>query len=65
VAQLLANVLIHLIFSTENREPLLVDKDLRQRAHTYLATVLRGASPNNEIRRGISAFSEAVPGSIR
>ena len=38
MAQLLANVLIHLIFSTENREPLLVNKDLRQKAH---ATVLR------------------------
>jgi REP element-mobilizing transposase RayT len=38
VAQSLANVLVHLIFSTKNREPLLVNKDLRQKAH---ATVLR------------------------
>jgi hypothetical protein len=27
------------IFSTKIREPLLVDKDLRQRAHAYLATI--------------------------
>jgi putative transposase len=27
--------------STKNRDPLLVDKDLRQRTHAYLATVLK------------------------
>jgi putative transposase len=41
VSQSLANILIHLIFSTKNREPLLADKDLRQRAHAYLAAVLQ------------------------
>jgi putative transposase len=41
VSQSLANILTHLIFSTKNREPLLADKDLRQRAHTYLAAVLQ------------------------
>jgi putative transposase len=41
VSQSLANILTHLIFSTKNREPLLADKDLRQRAHAYLATVLQ------------------------
>jgi putative transposase len=41
VAQSLANLLVHLIFSTKNREPLFVDKDLRQRAHAYLAAVLK------------------------
>ena len=39
--QSLANLLAHLIFSTKNREPLLADKDLRQRAHAYLAAVLK------------------------
>jgi len=41
VSQSLANILTHLIFSTKNREPLLADKDLRQRAHAYLAAVLK------------------------
>jgi REP element-mobilizing transposase RayT len=42
VSQSLANILTHLIFSTKNREPLLADKDLRQRAHAYLAAVSKG-----------------------
>jgi putative transposase len=39
VSQSLANILTHLIFSTKNREPLLTDKDLRQRTHAYSAAV--------------------------
>ena len=39
--QSLANLLTHLIFSTKNREPLLVGKDLQQRTHAYLAAVLK------------------------
>ena len=39
--QSLANLLTHLIFSTKNRQPLLADKDLRQRTHAYLAAVLK------------------------
>jgi putative transposase len=41
MSQSLANLLAHLIFSTKNREPLLGDKDLRQRTHAYLAAVLK------------------------
>src|ERR1700726_308216 len=41
VPQSLANILTHLIFLTKNREPLLANKDLRQRAHAYLAAVLK------------------------
>jgi putative transposase len=41
VPQSLANILTHLIFSTKNRERLLIDKDLRQRTHAYLAAVLK------------------------
>jgi putative transposase len=41
VPQSLANILTHLIFSTKNREQLLVDKDLRQRTRAYLAAVLK------------------------
>ena len=39
--QSLANILIHSIFSTKNREPLLCEKELRQRTHAYLAEVLK------------------------
>ena len=39
--QSLANILIHSIFSTKNREPLLCEKELRQRTHAYLAQVLK------------------------
>jgi putative transposase len=38
--QSLASLLTHLIFSTKNREPLLYGKDLQERTHAYLATVL-------------------------
>lgn len=38
--QSLASLLTHLIFSTKNREPLLVGKDLQCSAHAYLASVL-------------------------
>jgi putative transposase len=41
VPQSLANVLIHLIFSTKDREPFLAQEDLRRRTHAYLAEVLR------------------------
>jgi len=35
------NLLTQLIFSTKNREPLLVGKELQQRTHAYLAAVLK------------------------
>ena len=38
--QSLARIYAHLIFSTKNRSPLLVD-DLRPRVHAYLATIAR------------------------
>jgi putative transposase len=42
VPQSLSNLLTHLIFSTKNRESLLVGKNLQQRTHAYLAAVLKG-----------------------
>jgi REP element-mobilizing transposase RayT len=39
--QSLSQVIIHIIFSTKNREPW-IDADLRPRLHAYLATVGRG-----------------------
>ena len=39
--QSLAQVLVHLIFSTKNREPFLPD-DIRPELHPYMATILKG-----------------------
>lgn len=39
--QSLAQILVHLIFSTKNREPLLSD-DIRPELHCYMATILKG-----------------------
>src|SRR5262245_19924764 len=36
----LAQILVHLIFSTKNREPILSD-DIRQELHPYMATILK------------------------
>ena len=38
--QSLAHVIIHLVFSTKNRHPWLI-KPVRERSHTYLATLAR------------------------
>lgn len=40
VPQSLSAVLLHIIFSTKNREPWL-DRDVRSRMHAYLATICR------------------------
>jgi REP-associated tyrosine transposase len=37
--QSLANVLVHIVFSTKERQPLLADPGLRQGVHRYLAAV--------------------------
>jgi REP element-mobilizing transposase RayT len=39
--QSLAQVYIHLIFSTKNRLPFLVDAGLRREMHAYLASVMK------------------------
>ena len=41
MAQSLARLCTHLIFSTKDRFPLLSDKSIRADMHAYLATVLR------------------------
>ena len=40
--QSLSKVIIHIVFSTKNREPWL-DRDVRPRMHAYLATIYRFA----------------------
>jgi REP-associated tyrosine transposase len=37
--QSLAKVLIHIVFSTKNRYPFLVDKEIRNKMHTYIGGV--------------------------
>jgi putative transposase len=39
--QSLSKIILHIIFSTKNREPWL-DADVRPRMHAYLATICRG-----------------------
>ena len=39
--QSLAQIYLHLIFSTKDREALLVDKAFRERVHAYLAGTCR------------------------
>lgn len=41
--QSLAQILVHLVFSTKNREPLLGD-DIRDELHAYVGGVVRGLS---------------------
>jgi REP element-mobilizing transposase RayT len=42
MAQSLSRVLVHIIFSTKERFPFLVDIELRKRIHAYLAQVFNG-----------------------
>ena len=39
--QSLARVVLHVVFSTKNREPFLKDDDVRNRLHAYMAGVLQ------------------------
>ena len=40
--QSLAQIYLHLVFSTKERRPFLQDKDFRQRTHAYLAAICNG-----------------------
>jgi len=39
VSQSLAQIYLHIVFSTKHRQPLLIDPTLRQRTHAYLVGV--------------------------
>ena len=41
MAQSLSCVYVHIVFSTKNRENLLVDGNIRKEMHAYLATILK------------------------
>ena len=40
--QSLAQVYVHVVFSTKNRTPVMASADLRRQMHAYLATVFKG-----------------------
>jgi putative transposase len=44
MSQSLSNVLLHLIFSTKNREPFLHDKEIRDGLHKYMTGILDNSS---------------------
>ena len=58
--QALANVLIHLIFSTKDREPFLVQEDLRRRTHAYLAEILRNLECPTLVVGGVTDHVHAL-----
>jgi putative transposase len=60
VPQSLANILVHLIFSTKDREPFLVREDLRARTHAYLAEVLRNFECPTLVVVGVSDHVHAL-----
>ena len=43
VAQSLASIFLHLVFSTKERRPFLCEADLQARTHGYLASILNNA----------------------
>ena len=53
MAQSLSKVLLHIIFSTKNREPWL-DSNVRPRIHAYLATICRDAGADFVLVGGVS-----------
>jgi putative transposase len=41
VSQSLAQIYLHIVFSTKHRQPFLIDRELRERTHAYLVGVCR------------------------
>ena len=58
--QSLAKLWVHLIFSTKDRYPFLIDKSLRRDTHAYLATVLRSHDCETAIVGGIENHVHAL-----
>ena len=59
MAQSLSKVLLHIIFSTKNREPWL-DSNVRPRMHAYLATICRDAGADFVRVGGVSDHVHVV-----
>lgn len=60
MAQSLARLWTHLIFSTKDRFPLLSDKSIRTDMHAYLATVLRNHDCKTLIVGGVADHVHAL-----
>ena len=60
MAQSLARLWTHLIFSTKNRFPFLTDKVLRTEMHTYLAQVLRNHDCETLIVGGVEDHTHSL-----
>ncbi len=60
MAQSLARLWTHLIFSTKNRFPFLTDKDLRSESHAYLAEMLRHQGCETLIVGGVEDHTHAL-----
>jgi putative transposase len=60
MSQSLSNILVHLIFSTKNRECFLLDKRLRERSHAYLAEILRDFKTPSLIVGGVADHVHAL-----
>ena len=60
MAQSLARLWTHLIFSTKNRFPFLVDKNLRAGMHAYLAKMLREQDCETLIVNGVEDHIHAL-----
>ena len=60
MAQSLARLWTHLIFSTKNRYPFLTDKVLRTEMHTYLAQVLRNHDCETLIVGGVEDHAHSL-----
>ena len=58
--QSLAKVWVHLIFSTKNRYPFLLDEPIRKDMHAYLATVLRNHDCETLIVGGVEDHVHAL-----
>jgi REP-associated tyrosine transposase len=60
MSQSLARLWTHLIFSTKNRFPFLVDKNLRAGMHAYLAKMLREQDCETLIANGAEDHVHAL-----
>ena len=60
MAQSLARLWTHLIFSTKNRSPFLTDKVLRTEMHTYLAQILRNHDCETLIVGGVEDHAHSL-----
>lgn len=60
MSQSLASVVVHLIFSTKGREPVL-DQDLRPELFSYLAALATSEGSNVYIVGGIEQEARAIP----